>query len=655
MHVVLMLLLGADPSVAAVPIGGDYWRGTDAKPGEVWGVADLHAHFFNHLGFGGRVLHGAPSAPNGMREALASCKRDHGQDSHGLSTAVLPEPQHGTSGYPGFEGWPKYDTLVHQQAYVEWVRRAWQGGVRLVQMDVQNTPMLGKVYKLGNGLSIKGELTPVPLDDASALSLQVAAARLFFDGPASDFAAIARTSTEAREIIASGKMAVVLGIEVESLANLSREEDLGPDPRKTIDAVLAELWASGVRHVLPIHLTTNAFGQPAVFEPVLNAMNFVDTGDFYSTEEAFERGIRFDPTRVPPTGVTGLVGFASAFHGKHPFPPARAIGASKGLTAGGELLVAEMLKQGFIVDVEHMSEQGVDTTLRLSREAGVPIMSSHTHFRDLSFGTRIVSLDDGGVAAEPLAIAFADDVNGEYGVADARKIRSDRSRTRQQLEAIAAGGGMIGLQLVSGGVGVSWRDRIALDCDGSSKGFLQMLEYAEEVAPGISGIASDVGGFATMPTPRFGVDACPGARGDAVRRANGRIRTQAFAQRNGVTYQTPVTSLGRWRFEQKATGDDSPYTSDEVRAWQSGHPDRERWAAMSEGPNAPLERSTAGTREFDVNLDGMAHYGMLPDFFQDSANVARAAHQGQLLAPIFHSAEKYLQMWQRIERRSHHR
>ena len=334
----LTLILAVDPSAATVPLGGDYWQGTDAPAGQVWGVADLHAHFFNFLAFGGRVLHGTSSAPNGMPQALASCRRNHGDDGHGHSAAVLPEPAHGTAGYPSFEGWPRYDTLIHQQAYVDWVRRAWQGGVRLVQMDVQNTPILGSAYQLGNALSLKGDLTPVALDDASALGLQVGAARAFFDGPASDFAAIARTPAEARAIIVSGKMAVVLGIEVEAIANLSREEQLGPDPRKTIAEVLDTLWASGIRHVLPIHLTTNAFGQPAVFDPVLNAMNFVDTGEFYATHEAFDAGIRFDPSRVPAESVTGLVGFASAFKGKRPFPPARAIAASRGLTPSGELL-----------------------------------------------------------------------------------------------------------------------------------------------------------------------------------------------------------------------------------------------------------------------------------------------------------------------------
>jgi hypothetical protein len=124
-----------DPARAMSPLGGDYWQGTDAPPGEVWGVADLHAHFFNYLGFGGRVLHGTPSAPNGMRQALHSCRANHGEDARGFITAILPDPAHRTSGYPRFEGWPRYDTLIHQQAYVDWVRRAWQGGLRLVQMD----------------------------------------------------------------------------------------------------------------------------------------------------------------------------------------------------------------------------------------------------------------------------------------------------------------------------------------------------------------------------------------------------------------------------------------------------------------------------------------------------------------------------------------
>lgn len=43
---------------------------------------------------------------------------------------------------------------------------------------------------------------------------------------------------------------------------------------------------------------------------------------------------------------------------------------------------------------------------------------------------------------------------------------------------------------------------------------------------------------------------------------------------------------------------------------------------------------------------------MLPDFLQDVANVSRAQGQVNRLAPLFRSAEVYLQMWERIELRA---
>ncbi len=61
------------------------------------------------------------------------------------------------------------------------------------------------------------------------------------------------------------------------------------------------------------------------------------------------------------------------------------------------------------------------------------------------------------------------------------------------------------------------------------------------------------------------------------------------------------------------------------------------------GDNAPLSRSFAGEeRDFDINLDGMAHYGMLPDLLQDMRNVGLTAED---LIPLFRSAYDYVQMW----------
>jgi hypothetical protein len=68
------------------------------------------------------------------------------------------------------------------------------------------------------------------------------------------------------------------------------------------------------------------------------------------------------------------------------------------------------------------------------------------------------------------------------------------------------------------------------------------------------------------------------------------------------------------------------------------------------GDNRPLIRSTAGPRrEFDINLDGMAHYGMLPDFLQDIKNSGVTAED---LVPLFRSAYDYIQMWDLCEQKA---
>ena len=69
----------------------------------------------------------------------------------------------------------------------------------------------------------------------------------------------------------------------------------------------------------------------------------------------------------------------------------------------------------------------------------------------------------------------------------------------------------------------------------------------------------------------------------------------------------------------------------------------DKWHDM-EGSNHPLTRSVAGRRDFDINIDGLAHYGLLPDFIQDLRNVGLT---DQDLEPLFRSAEDYIKMWEK--------
>ncbi len=64
------------------------------------------------------------------------------------------------------------------------------------------------------------------------------------------------------------------------------------------------------------------------------------------------------------------------------------------------------------------------------------------------------------------------------------------------------------------------------------------------------------------------------------------------------------------------------------------------------GNNEPLRRCITGNRYWDFNLDGLAHYGLMPDLLQDLKNIGFTNLQ---LAPLFGSAEDYIQMWEKAE------
>ena len=55
-------------------------------------------------------------------------------------------------------------------------------------------------------------------------------------------------------------------------------------------------------------------------------------------------------------------------------------------------------------------------------------------------------------------------------------------------------------------------------------------------------------------------------------------------------------------------------------------------------------KQQTGERTFDINKDGVAHYGLVPDLLAD---VERRPHGHEALGLLFHSAEAYLETWQR--------
>lgn len=57
-----------------------------------------------------------------------------------------------------------------------------------------------------------------------------------------------------------------------------------------------------------------------------------------------------------------------------------------------------------------------------------------------------------------------------------------------------------------------------------------------------------------------------------------------------------------------------------------------------------MSKSLIGTRTFDINMDGLAHVGMLPDFIADLETLGLTERD---LKPLLKSAEGYIRMWER--------
>src|SRR5438552_18958746 len=163
---------------------------------------------------------------------------------------------HKVGGYPAFDGWPRWDSVTHQAVYEDWLHRAVEGGLRLMVMLAINNEYLCGMAK-----------SDLSCNDMEAVDRQLAAAKEMeayidnkFGGPGKGWYRIVREPQEARTVMAAGKLAVVLGVEVDYLFNCHGEGDM------TIGQLRWELdkyYALGVRHVFPIHFGNNGFGGTA--------------------------------------------------------------------------------------------------------------------------------------------------------------------------------------------------------------------------------------------------------------------------------------------------------------------------------------------------------------------------------------------------------
>jgi microsomal dipeptidase-like Zn-dependent dipeptidase len=348
------------------------------------GVADLHLHMFAEEAFGGGWFHGSAIGP--AETALAPCDGgepgDHGRlrdelapllgtcegmtleelsskvplvetiavGGGGLVTEFIgaipgtagDTGRHDdrTGGWPELDGWPRWDVIAHQQSWEEQLYAAYQGGLRVEVISAVSLNWLCRALPDEN-------VQRPECDEMADVRVQLQMANDF--DATHDWAEIALDAAHARQIVAEGRLALILSVEASHILQ-------DGDWRAGLD----ELYALGVRTLQPVHQLDNRFGGAAphntIFQIALYAENCHIDEDCGLTTNTLTLGFDVDAECKN----------------------------TKGLTDEGKELVQEMMSRGMLVDAAHMSEKSVRDLYDIAvANDYYPFYLSHGHFREV--------------------------------------------------------------------------------------------------------------------------------------------------------------------------------------------------------------------------------------------------------------------------------
>jgi microsomal dipeptidase-like Zn-dependent dipeptidase len=521
----------------------------------VMGFADLHNHQFAEWAFGGKLFWGQAYGP--PKEVLGWCTPAHGVAGMGdVLTDIMRAALMGRSflghlegGWPQFDGWPRWDSMSHQTVHEDWLKRAVDGGLRLMVMLAVNSEHVANNVERRPGRS---------KNDMEAVDLQLQAARdmeAYVDhkhrGPGTGWYRIVETPQQAASVMNEGKLAVVLGIEVDYLFNAYSHGNLS---EAAMVAELNKYYGLGVRHIFPIHFDNNGFGgasfdkaplQNGQLERLQAARSGGELSKLFSpypfvTEDGSSHGYTARDGRVNTLGLTDLE----------------------------RALIHEAMTRGMIIEVDHMSRKSRTEVLDICEKANYPVCSGHTGFVDISFGEK----------------------------------RHEGNLTGDEVDRIRDLGGLVSVIPLQGHL-----DQIDTFRNGSttvehiigatSNTLVQAYLYAVTKMQGYPvALGTDFNGFAGVPRPRFPTD-------------REWLEGAVDADRNGPQSTNPVI----YPFPNPVTG-------------------------------APMPAQETGRRTWDINTDGLAHVGLLPDLIADFR--AQGLTDADL-APLLGSADGYVRMWEK--------
>lgn len=363
--------------------------------GTLNGFIDAHTHITAAVGFGGRMRCGTPFSPGGVEVALKGCLSHSSIGVSGYLGALIAgtDPFMDYRGWPTFADWPTPTTLLHEQAYFRGIQRTWQSGERVLNALLVGNRVICEVYP--DKVTSCDEMDQIRLQAQYLLDMQD-----YIDaqsgGPGKGWFRIARTPDDVRRIAASGKLAVIVGVENSELFGCRQILDEPQCTTAQIDAGLDLLETYGVSNIYPVHKFDNAFGgtrfDSGAQGAAVNIGNKVSTGNFWQVEECQtpaadnEQPLRSD-------AIARLLSTSGLPSGTIvPVYPQGPVCNIRGLTGLGRHLIDAAMDRGMMINIDHMGVKTADAVLTMAEIRGYPgVLASHT-WADRSMNARIANV-----------------------------------------------------------------------------------------------------------------------------------------------------------------------------------------------------------------------------------------------------------------------
>jgi microsomal dipeptidase-like Zn-dependent dipeptidase len=384
-------------------------------PASVWGFVDLHAHLAAHLAYGANaqgdegIFWGKPGlaladAARTMPTDLAACNREKhsGFDGdpvrHETRQTIMQKVNqitgatHGSSGWPSFESWPNARNGNHQQMHVAWLRRAFDGGLRVIVASAVENQTFSKLWNNGFNFTAPG-IRPDPADEIASAERQLKFIEQLVAANSS-WMEIVWTSEMARRAVQRNHLAVVLGLELDSL---SAEQILQLKNRHHVSLVI------------PIHMANNSFGGTAVYGDVFNTHNYFLNREFFEVDGDPLLSFRLHKPQTPhvessislldgpgsikPTEISQGAYCALGYEccrASQRAPGCLASnlghknhwGLSTSKAADTAPLVRRLMREKMLIDLAHMSDKGQTAAVQLAQAHSYPMLNSHTGLRE---------------------------------------------------------------------------------------------------------------------------------------------------------------------------------------------------------------------------------------------------------------------------------